>query len=61
MTIRQDGDVVEITADTDATYEVVMKRPNRRLAGTALEMRFASVKAKTEGRPLGCFEPVELD
>lgn len=59
LTIRQDGDTVEIMADTDATYEVIPKRPNRRLAGTILELRFASCKAS--GRPMGCFEPVDLD
>ena len=58
LTIRQDGDVVEIMADTDATYESIPQRPNRRLAGTILELRFASGKAR---RKLGCFEPVDLD
>ena len=57
--IRQDGDTVKITADTDATYESIPQRPNRRLAGTVLELRFAPEKAV--GRPLGCFEPVDLD
>lgn len=46
LTIRQDGDTVEITADTDATYEVIPLRPNRRRAGTVLEMRFASFKTR---------------
>jgi hypothetical protein len=55
LTIRQDGGTVEIMADTDATYEVIPLRSNRRLIGTVLEMRFAS------SRPLrriqGCFSP----
>ncbi len=58
LTIRQDSDIVEITSDTDATYESIPQRPNRRLAGTILELRFASGKAR---RKLGCFEPVDLD
>jgi hypothetical protein len=60
LTIRQDGNTVEITADMDATYEVIPQRPNRhrRLAGTVLELRFAQGKAR---RRLGCFEQAGED
>lgn len=42
LTVKQDGDTVEITADTDAMYEVI-RFPGRR---SVLEMRFASDKAR---------------
>jgi hypothetical protein len=51
LTVRQDGDFVEITADTDAVYDVV-RLPNRSI----LELQFAPEKAK--GRQ-GFFSPAE--
>lgn len=44
LTIRQDGDIVEITADTDATYGVVQRRLN--VDGPVLGLRFASSRAR---------------
>lgn len=58
LTIRQDGDTVEITADTDATYEVIPLRPNRGQAGTVMELRFASYKTR---RRRGILSPAEAD
>ncbi len=45
LTVRQDGDTVEITTDVNATYEVV---------GTKLELRFAQSKPR---RQPGRFSP----
>ena len=52
LTVRQDGDTVEITADTDATYEVVPRRLN--VDGPVLMLRFALSKAR---RQKGYFSP----
>ena len=52
LTVRQDGNTVEITADTDAKYEVI-RFPGRH---SVLEMQFAPAKAH---RRQGLFLPAE--
>ncbi len=54
LTIRQDGGTVEITADTDAEYEVIRTWGRR----SVLEMRFAPAKAR---RQTGIFRRAEVD